>query len=87
MARNSVLTNNISALRKEILERQRSEGYLKNIFKKFIGEATQDELTLRDLSRIPEVLRHCIDAFCRTFNVSLFLELMRLKTNGFFFNR
>ncbi|XP_030572125.1 sphingomyelin phosphodiesterase 4 [Drosophila novamexicana] len=69
MARNSVLTNNISALRKEILERQRSEGYLKNIFKKFIGEATQDELTLRDLSRIPEVLRHCIDAFCRTFNV------------------
>ncbi|EDV92548.1 sphingomyelin phosphodiesterase 4 isoform X1 [Drosophila grimshawi] len=69
MVRNSVLTNIISALRKEILERQRSEGYLKNLFKKFIGESSQDELTLRDISRIPEVLRQCIDAFCRTFDV------------------
>ncbi|KAM8705739.1 hypothetical protein ACLKA7_010098 [Drosophila subpalustris] len=68
MARNSVLSD-IRALRREISERQRSEGYMKNLFKKLFGESTQDELTLRELSRIPEVLRQCIDAFCRIFSV------------------
>ncbi|XP_034114645.1 sphingomyelin phosphodiesterase 4 [Drosophila albomicans] len=68
MARNSVLSD-ISALRREISERQRSEGYIRNLFKKLLGECTQDELTLRELSRIPEVLRQCIDSLCRTFNV------------------
>ncbi|TDG52183.1 hypothetical protein AWZ03_001464 [Drosophila navojoa] len=69
VARNSVLTNIISTLRKEIMDRQRSEGYIKNLLKKILGEKTQDEILLRELSRIPEVLRQCLDAFCRTFNV------------------
>jgi len=70
MARNSVLRD-IAKLRNEIAERQRSEGFLKNFYKKIFGECTQEEVTLREFSRIPEVLRQCIDAFCRTFNVSL----------------
>ncbi|KAH8383164.1 hypothetical protein KR009_007128, partial [Drosophila setifemur] len=68
MARNSVLRE-IAALRNEIAEKQRREGFLMNFFIKVFGESTQDEVTLRELSRIPEVLRQCIDAFCRTFNV------------------
>eukprot|EP00099_Drosophila_melanogaster_P022605 NP_650124.1 uncharacterized protein Dmel_CG6962 [Drosophila melanogaster] len=68
MARNSVLRD-IAKLRNEIAERQRSEGFLKNFYKKIFGECTQEEVTLREFSRIPEVLRQCIDAFCRTFNV------------------
>ncbi|ALC47309.1 CG6962 [Drosophila busckii] len=70
MARNTVLSN-IRNLRGEIAERQRSEGYLKNLFKKFMGKSTQDEITLCEASRIPEVLRQSIDAFCRTFNVDM----------------
>ncbi|KAH8291911.1 hypothetical protein KR054_002124, partial [Drosophila jambulina] len=68
MARNSVLRE-IAGLRNTIAERQRSDGFLKNFFNKLFREVSQDELTLRELSRIPEVLRQCIDAFCRTFNV------------------
>ncbi|XP_017083915.1 sphingomyelin phosphodiesterase 4 [Drosophila eugracilis] len=68
MARNSVLRD-IAKLRNEIAEKQRSEGFLKNFFNKLFGECTQDEITLREFSRIPEVLRQCIDAFCRTFNI------------------
>ncbi|EDV49457.1 sphingomyelin phosphodiesterase 4 [Drosophila erecta] len=68
IARNSVLRD-IAKLRNEIAERQRSKGFLKNYFNKLFGECTQEEVTLREFSRIPEVLRQCIDAFCRTFNV------------------
>ncbi|EDW85099.1 uncharacterized protein Dwil_GK14473 [Drosophila willistoni] len=69
MARNSVLSN-ICLLRKEISERQRSEGFLKNFLNKLLGESTQDELMLRELSRIPEMLRQSIDAFCRSFGIN-----------------
>ncbi|KAH8340880.1 hypothetical protein KR059_009142, partial [Drosophila kikkawai] len=68
MARNSVLRE-IAGLRNAIAERQRSDGFLKNFFNKLFREVSQDEVTLREFSRIPEVLRQCIDAFCRTFNV------------------
>ncbi|XP_017062205.1 sphingomyelin phosphodiesterase 4 [Drosophila ficusphila] len=68
MARNSVLRD-IASLRNDIAEKQRSEGFLKNFFNKIFGDCTQDEITLREFSRIPEVLRQCIDAFCKTFNV------------------
>jgi len=77
MARNSVLRD-IASLRNDIAERQRSQGFLKNFFNKLFGECTQDELTLREFSRIPEVLRQCIDAFCRTFNVSLLVIVHNL---------
>lgn len=68
MSRNSILRD-MAALRNQIAEKQRSDGFLINFFNKLFGESTQDEVTLREFSRIPEVLRQCIDAFCRTFNV------------------
>lgn len=70
MSRNSILRD-MAALRNQIVEKQRSDGFLINFFNKLFGESTQDEVTLREFSRIPEVLRQCIDAFCRTFNVSI----------------
>lgn len=78
MARNSVLRE-IAALRNSIAERQRSEGFLRNFFNKLFHECSQDELTLREFSRIPEVLRQCIDAFCRTFNVGFLLSNSEIK--------
>ncbi|XP_017105027.2 sphingomyelin phosphodiesterase 4 [Drosophila bipectinata] len=68
MSRNSI-HRDMAALRNQIAEKQRSNGFLINFFNKLFGESTQDEVTLHEFSRIPEVLRQCIDAFCRTFNV------------------
>lgn len=69
LARNSVL-HDIKAMEREIKERQRSEGYLKNLIKEWLGECSQEKLTLTELKGIPEVLCQCINAFSRSFNVS-----------------
>ncbi|XP_022216123.2 sphingomyelin phosphodiesterase 4 [Drosophila obscura] len=68
MARNQVLRE-VSRLRMEILEKQRLEGFLKNFLHRMWHEPSQDETLLADVSRVPEVLRQCIDYFCGTFNV------------------
>lgn len=68
LARNSVLQD-ISAMEREIKERQRSEGYLKNLIKDWLGECSQEKLTLNELKAIPDVLRQCINALSRSFNV------------------
>lgn len=68
LARNSVLQD-IKAMEREIKERQRSEGYLKNLIKDWLGECSQEKLTLAELKGIPEVLCQCINAFSRSFNV------------------
>lgn len=69
MARNSVL-HDISAMERDIKERQRSEGYLKNLIKDWLGGCSQEKLTLTELKAIPDVLHQCIIALSRSFNVS-----------------
>ncbi|BFF89069.1 sphingomyelin phosphodiesterase 4 [Drosophila madeirensis] len=68
MARNQVLRE-VSRLRMEILEKQRLEGFLKNFLHRMWHEPSQDETLLADVSRVPEVLRQCIDYLCRSFHV------------------
>ncbi|KAH8294746.1 hypothetical protein KR018_002396, partial [Drosophila ironensis] len=70
LGRNAVLRD-IAALKNQITERERAAGLLINLYNKFFGEYSQDEVTLRELSRIPEVLRQCIETFSITFNVDL----------------
>ncbi|KAH8414053.1 hypothetical protein KR222_003373, partial [Zaprionus bogoriensis] len=77
LARTAVL-HDISAMERELKERQRSEGYLKTLIKDLLGECTQDKLTLNQLRNIPDVLRQCIYAFGRIFNVSLGLKSIDL---------
>ncbi|XP_017144069.1 sphingomyelin phosphodiesterase 4 [Drosophila miranda] len=68
MTRNQVLLE-VSRLRMEILEMQRLEGFLKNFLHRMWNEPSQDETLLADVSRVPEVLRQCIDHLCRAFNL------------------
>ncbi|XP_030376210.1 sphingomyelin phosphodiesterase 4 isoform X2 [Scaptodrosophila lebanonensis] len=68
MARNTVLRE-IGTIRNEIAKRQRSEGFIKNLLSKLMAAPSQEELTLKEISRIPELLRQGINSFCNIFNV------------------
>ncbi|KAH8267033.1 hypothetical protein KR018_001909 [Drosophila ironensis] len=68
LGRNAVLRD-IEALQSQITERQRAAGPLKQLYNKIVKAHKKDEKTLHDLSRIPEVLRECIAAFCNAFKV------------------